>query len=40
MLQHGLQGFQWKAIGFPPPTSLKPDPDFLEERFALFRRAS
>lgn len=40
MLLHGLQGFQGRHIHVPRPDHLKPNRDFLAERFDLFRRAS
>jgi putative restriction endonuclease len=40
MLQHGLQGFQGRRIHAPRADHLKPNRDFLAERYALFRRAS
>ena len=40
MLQHGLQGFQNRRIYVPRAAHLKPNRDFLAERFDLFRRAS
>jgi putative restriction endonuclease len=40
MLEHGLQRFQGKAIGVPRHPALRPNPDFLAERYELFRRAS
>ena len=40
MLQHGLQGFQGRRIHVPRADHLKPNRDFLAERYALFRRAS
>ena len=40
MLQHGLQGFQGRRIPVPRAYHLKPNRDFLAERYALFRRAS
>jgi putative restriction endonuclease len=40
MLQHGLQGFQGRRIHVPRPDHLKPNRDFLAERFERFRRAS
>jgi putative restriction endonuclease len=39
MLKHGLQGFHKSELLIPERESLKPDRGFLEERFALFRRA-
>ena len=40
MLQHGLQDFQGRRIHVPRADHLKPNRDFLAERYALFRRAS
>lgn len=40
MLRHGLQGFQGEKIIIPPEKKLKPNPDFLEERYELFKKAS
>jgi putative restriction endonuclease len=40
MLQHGLQGFQGGRIDVPGSPNLKPATEFLEERYALFRKAS
>ena len=40
MLRHGLQGFQGKEIRIPGPLHLQPRRDLLEERFAMFRKAS
>ena len=40
MLQHGLQGFQGRRIHVPRADHLKPNRDFLAERYVLFRRAS
>jgi putative restriction endonuclease len=39
MLKHGLQGFHGSALLIPQRDALKPDRQFLEERYALFRRA-
>jgi putative restriction endonuclease len=39
MLKHGLQGFHGSSLRLPVRDSLKPDRRFLEERYALFRRA-
>ena len=38
MLEHGLQGFDGKALLTPATTGLRPRREFLEERYALFRR--
>jgi putative restriction endonuclease len=40
MLKHGLQGFQGASITVPRSAPLQPNREFLEERFALFRKAS
>lgn len=40
MLRHGLQGFQGGLIQVPRADQLKPNRDFLQERYELFRRAS
>jgi putative restriction endonuclease len=40
MLKHGLQGFQGATISVPRRVTLQPNREFLEERFALFRKAS
>jgi putative restriction endonuclease len=40
MLQHGLQGFQNRRIHVPRADHLKPNRDFLAERYELFRKAS
>jgi len=40
MLRHGLQGFQGERITVPGSARLKPQPDFLAERYELFRKAS
>lgn len=39
MLQHGLQGFQGKLIREPRASHLKPNRDFLAERYTLFKKA-
>jgi hypothetical protein len=39
MLLHGLQGFHGKLITLPVRTNKRPRRDFLEERYALFKRA-
>lgn len=39
MLTHGLKGFQGELIRVPRSPQLKPDRDFLAERYELFRRA-
>ena len=38
MLKHGLQGFEGVRILVPRVRSLHPDPEFLAERYDLFRR--
>lgn len=40
MLLHGLQGFHGATIQVPRSDELKPNREFLAERFDLFRRAS
>ena len=40
MLRHGLQGFQGARIVTPRAAGLKPKPEFLAERYEMFRRAS
>jgi len=40
MLQHGLQGFQGTRILIPHAEHLKPNRDFLAERYARFKKAS
>jgi putative restriction endonuclease len=39
MLLHGLQGFHGSRIITPHATRLKPNPEFLAERYELFRQA-
>ena len=39
MLQHGLQGFQGRQIHVPRIDHLRPNREFLAERYELFRRA-
>jgi putative restriction endonuclease len=39
MLIHGLQGFHNQPLHVPSRLSWRPNPEFLEERYALFRRA-
>ena len=39
MLVHGLQGFQGKLIRVPGHAHLRPNRDFLAERYELFSRA-
>src|SRR5262245_41707411 len=39
MLQHGLQGFQGRMIHVPRIDHLRPNRDFLAERYELFRKA-
>jgi len=38
MLIHGLQGFQGTTIHVPRPEKLRPNPDFLAERYEMFRK--
>jgi putative restriction endonuclease len=40
MLQHGLQGFHHRSLWTPRSPRLKPKREFLEERYAQFRKAS
>ena len=40
MLIHGLQGFDGRTITVPRRTELRPNGEFLEERYELFRAAS
>jgi len=42
MLRYGLQEFRHERLWTPQPPDpkLKPNPEFLEERYVLFRRAS
>jgi putative restriction endonuclease len=40
MLQHGLQGFQDRRIHVPRAEHLKPNRDFLAERYDRFKKAS
>ena len=39
MLKHGLQGFHHERLWTPRRPVLKPNPEFLEERYASFRSA-
>jgi putative restriction endonuclease len=39
MLIHGLQGFHGATLTVPRPATLRPDREFLEERYELFRQA-
>jgi putative restriction endonuclease len=39
MLRHGLQGFQGAKILVPRADTLRPNPDYLAERYYLFRKA-
>lgn len=40
MLRHGLQGFHGSAILVPHRSELRPNRDFLAERYELFKKAS
>ncbi len=40
MLQHGLKDMDGHIIHVPRPTELQPREEFLEERYAIFRKAS
>ncbi len=39
MLVHGLQGFQGANLLVPRSENLRPNPEFLAERYEIFRRA-
>ena len=39
MLEHGLQGFHHKPLIVPRANALKPRREFLEERYATFKKA-
>lgn len=39
MLRHGLQGFQGSVLATPRSSRLRPNPDFLAERYELFKKA-
>ncbi|SRR6266567_869956 len=39
MLKHGLQGFQGLRIHIPGAHHLRPDPDYLAERYEIFKKA-
>ena len=39
MLKYGLQGFEGSRLQVPRNPALRPNPEFLEERYALFRKA-
>lgn len=39
MLKHGLQGFDGLTISVPRRKALRPNPDFLAERYERFRKA-
>jgi putative restriction endonuclease len=39
MLQHGLQGFQGSQVRVPRAAHLRPNPEFLAERYGMFRGA-
>ena len=38
MLRYGLQGFHDARLVLPRGTTLRPNPDFVEERYAIFRK--
>jgi len=40
MLLHGLQGFQGALLRVPSREEQRPNPNFLAERYELFRHAS
>ncbi len=39
MLRHGLQEIAGRLIQLPPHVQHRPRPEFLEERYALFKKA-
>jgi len=39
MLRHGLQEFQGARLHVPRQPALRPQPDFVEERYELFKKA-
>ena len=39
MLKHGLQGFQGSRILVPRREHLRPNREFLEERYEMFKKA-
>jgi putative restriction endonuclease len=39
MLRHGLQGFDGSMVVVPESVRLRPNPEFLAERFEIFQRA-
>lgn len=39
MLRHGLQGFQGSRLAVPRRAEQRPNPEFLAERYELFRKA-
>jgi putative restriction endonuclease len=40
MLRHGLQEFHGAKILVPGRPALQPNPEFLEERYAMFKGAA
>lgn len=40
MLLHGLQGFHGAKLVVPNSSQLKPNRNFLSERYEIFRKAS
>jgi putative restriction endonuclease len=40
MLEHGLQGFHGASLSVPRVEALRPNRDFLAERYELFGKAS
>jgi putative restriction endonuclease len=40
MLIHGLQGFDGRRMAVPRRPDHRPDAEYLEERYEVFRRAS
>jgi putative restriction endonuclease len=39
MLKHGLQDFQGARLVLPRHSSLHPNPEFLAERYRIYRKA-
>ena len=39
MLKYGLQGFQDAHLVLPRDPALRPNLEFVEERYAMFRKA-
>jgi hypothetical protein len=40
MLEHGLQGFHGEVLTVPRAEALRPNREFLAERYELFKKAS